>query len=236
LRKSEELNLDIFALIPARGGSKSVENKNLQEIQGVTLVEITIQQALRVLPSKNIYVSSDAEEILAIARNFNCETFQRSTETATDEATADQVVQEFISNTGLAKIDETVLIYLQPTSPFRGNQLIQEGLNTYFESTIPIVAVSQVDQHPEKMFIQDTQGVLQPLLDGANPTANRQTLPEVLIPTGSLYVFSVGNFKIAGGIPVISANPYIVSGINALDIDSEIDLKIAQEIGLNGEL
>ena len=157
-------------------------------------------------------------------------------ETATDEATADQVVQEFISNTRLVEIDETVLIYLQPTSPFRGNQLIKEGLNAYFESNIPIVAVSQVEQHPEKMFIQDTQGVLQPLLDGANPTANRQTLPEVLIPTGSLYVFSVGDFKKAGVIPVISATPYIVSGINALDIDSEIDLKLAQEIGLNNEL
>lgn len=228
--------MDIFALIPARGGSKSVEKKNLREIQGVTLIEITIQQALQVLPSNNIYVSSDSEEILTIARNLNCETIQRSMETATDEATADQVVQEFISNTRLVEIDETVLIYLQPTSPFRGNQLIKEGLNAYFESNIPIVAVSQVEQHPEKMFIQDTQGVLQPLLDGANPTANRQTLPEVLIPTGSLYVFSVGDFKKAGVIPVISATPYIVSGINALDIDSEIDLKLAQEIGLNNEL
>ena len=228
--------MDIFALIPARGGSKSVEKKNLQEIQGVTLIEITIQQALQVLPSNNIYVSSDSEEILTIARNLNCETIQRSTETATDEATADQVVQEFISNTRLAEIDETVLIYLQPTSPFRGNQLIKEGLNAYFESNIPIVAVSQVEQHPEKMLIQDTQGVLQPLLDGANPTANRQTLREVLIPTGSLYVFSVGDFKKAGAIPVISATPYIVSGINAFDIDSEIDLKLAQEIGLNNEL
>ena len=228
--------MDIFALIPARGGSKSVEKKNLREIQGVTLIEITIQQALQVLPSNNIYVSSDSEEILTIARNLNCETIQRSMETAKDEATADQVVQEFISNTRLVEIDETVLIYLQPTSPFRGNQLIKEGLNAYFESNIPIVAVSQVEQHPEKMFIQDTQGVLQPLLDGANPTANRQTLPEVLIPTGSLYVFSVGDFKKAGVIPVISATPYIVSGINALDIDSEIDLKLAQEIGLNNEL
>ena len=228
--------MDIFALIPARGGSKSVEKKNLQEIQGVTLIEITIRQALRVLPSKNIYVSSDTEEILTIARNFNCEAFQRSTETATDEATADQVVQEFISNTGLAKIEETVLIYLQPTSPFRENQLIKEGLNAYLKSNIPIVAVSQVEQHPEKMFIQDAQGVLQPLVAGTKPTANRQTLPEVLIPTGSLYVFSVGDFKKAGVIPVISAIPYIVSGINTLDIDSALDLKLAREIGLNSEL
>jgi len=144
-------------------------------------------------------------------------------------------VKEFISITGLAEIDETVLIYLQPTSPFRGNQLIKKGLSTYLESNIPVVAVSQVEQHPEKMFVRDTQGVLQPLVAGVKPTANRQTLPEVLIPTGSLYVFSVGDFKKAGVIPVISAIPYIVSGINALDIDSELDLKLAQEIGLSRE-
>ena len=58
-----------------------------------------------------------------------------------------------------------------------------------------------------------------------------QSLPNVHIPTGSLYVFSIYDFFVSSCIPIRGALPLIVSGVYALDIDDEIDLKIAQEIG-----
>jgi CMP-N-acetylneuraminic acid synthetase len=57
----------------------------------------------------------------------------------------------------------------------------------------------------------------------------------VLIATGSLYIFSVSDFLETGQIPVMGALPYIVSGVNTFDIDSEMDLKVAQELGKNYE-
>ena len=223
--------MEVFALIPARGGSKSVIRKNLQEINGVSLLEITIRQALKVLSPNRIYVSSDSEEILGIAKSLGCSVILRSSETASDEATADQVVKEFILQTCLSDTEQSVILYLQPTSPFRAEQLIQKGLDAHLESGVPIVAVSLVNQHPEKMLTLNAKGTLEYLLPTANPTANRQSLPKILIPTGSLYVFSVANFNYADKIPVNGAAPYFVSGVNSVDIDSMLDLKIAQEIG-----
>jgi len=223
------------ALIPARGGSKSIEGKNLRKISGYSLLEISIKQAKSVKLIREVYVSSDSDEILKVATSLDCISIKRSAEASTDTASANTVVSEFLNHPGVQLDHQDTIVYLQPTSPFREDRLIEKGLSLHRKSKAPIVATTEVNQHPQKMLKMNASGFLDEYQQGSNPTANRQSLPKVLIATGSLYIFSVSDFLETGQIPVMGALPYIVSGVNTIDIDSELDLKVAQEIGKNHE-
>jgi len=219
------------ALIPARGGSKSVMGKNLREISGNSLLEISIKHARDSDRISEIYVSSDSEEILQIAAALNCVAVKRSSWASTDTASANEVVKDFLNNTINTLTSEDKIVYLQPTSPFRGNGLIDDGLKLYDERLKPVVGVAEVSQHPQKMLKVNAFGTLEGYQQGSDPTANRQSLPTVFLATGSLYIFSVADFLATQQIPVAGGIPYIVSGVSSFDIDSEMDLRVAQEIG-----
>ncbi len=219
------------ALIPARGGSKSVARKNLREISGHSLVEISINHAKNSELINEIYVSSDLEEILQIAKALNCVALKRTSFASTDVASANEVVKDFLNNPRIALNDEDRIVYLQPTSPFREVGLIDKGIRLYDEKQKAVVGVAEVSQHPKKMLKVNAFGILEGFQQESDPTANRQSLPTVFLATGSLYIFSVADFLENWQIPVKGAVPYILSGTDAFDIDSEIDLKVAQEIG-----
>ncbi len=219
------------ALIPARGGSKSVSDKNLRQIAGKSLIEITINHAKSAKIINEIYVSSDSKKILHTAASLNCVPIERSALASTDTATANEVVAEFINHPDVKLATTDQVVYLQPTSPFRAGKFIEGGVRLYEQEGKPVVGITKVTQHPSKMLRISTSGTIEKYHRDSEPTANRQTLPEIFIATGSLYIFSVGDFLKSKKIPVEGAIPYIVSGIDTFDIDSELDMKFAQEIG-----
>jgi len=223
------------ALIPARGGSKSVIDKNLRQIAGKSLIEITINHAKSTKLIHEIYVSSDSERILRAATSFNCLPIKRSALASTDTASANDVVTEFINHPDVKLAMADQIVYLQPTSPFRAEGIIEEGIRLYEQKGKPIVGVTKVAQHPSKMLRINSSGIIEKYHRESDPTENRQTLPEIFIATGSLYIFSVSDFLKSNKIPVGGAIPYIVSGIDTFDIDSELDMKLAQEIGRGHE-
>jgi len=227
--------MNVLALVPARSGSKSVMNKNLQEISGIPLLELAIRSAFKTNSVANTFVSSDSDEILELAIKLGCKPIKRPLDAASDSATANDVVRDFITQLDLLANPETVIVYLQPTSPFREPGMIEDGIRLFSSKLKPVVAICEVSQHPNKTVVINKSGQIEPYLQEANPTANRQTLPRVLIPTGSLYIFSVSDFLLNGCIPVRGALPLLVSGVYALDIDTELDLRIAQELGSANE-
>ena len=103
--------------------------------------------------------------------------------------------------------------------------------NTDIGKLKSVVAVCEVSQHPSKTLIINELGQIDSFCQEFEPTANRQTLPKVFIPTGSLYIFSVSDFYVNNAIPIHGALPFLVSGVYALDIDSDLDLRFAQSIG-----
>lgn len=220
-----------IALIPARGGSKSVKDKNLREISGMTLVEITIKQAKTSALISEVFISSDSEDILKIAKNANCVAIKRSVLASSDSATANDVVREFLNQSIITLSKEDKIVYLQPTSPFREEGSIDKALKLYNQKKKPVVGVAEVTQHPQKMLTINGSGTLEGYQQDSDPTVNRQTLSNIYIATGSIYIFTVADFLENLQIPIKGAIPYIVSGLDTLDIDSEIDLRMAQEIG-----
>ena len=224
---------DTIFLIPARSGSKGIPKKNLQKINELTLIEITIRQALKVCHAEQIYLSSDSTEILKYAEILKVKSIVRTHKESSDDSDANTVIKHFIEIAALGSCLNTSIVYLQPTSPFRFSSLITNCILLHKEFNKPVVTVRKVFDHPQKMVSVKNQKIKNYSND-FRPSGNRQTLPELFIPSGSVYVFSIENFLENGcKIPIIDAVPVEVYGENMIDIDSEIDLILAQKIGEN---
>jgi N-acylneuraminate cytidylyltransferase len=214
-------------LVPARLGSQGLVQKNLQEIDGRSLVEIAVKEAMASRYHGDVWVNSDSDSITNLGLTLGAKAYVRPQNIARSDSTADQVVSDFIANAGLALDD--VIIYLQPTSPFRKKSHIEESLKLFLDSgQQPVTSVTRVGQHPQKMLKVGAAGELSPYQAGGRPTANRQGLEEVFIPNGAIYVFTVRRFLQSNGFPVHGSIPYLMGEDESLDIDNPLDLEIAR--------
>jgi CMP-N-acetylneuraminic acid synthetase len=228
--------MKVVALIPARAGSKGVKNKNLQKIAGLPLISISINLAKTSTHIESIFVSSDSEEILKISGDSGAIPLRRPKEISGDSSTANDVVHHFLNSDPKFENQDLIIVYLQPTSPFTSPSTLSRCIELYLEKHVPIVSMKNISEHPNKMLTQDNFGRVSNYILESDPTLNRQELQELLIPTGGIYIFSSKDFIENGNIPVINSLPYIVHGVEGLDIDNEFDLFLAQTIGASNEL
>ena len=223
--------MKVIGLIPARAGSKGIVNKNLQKVHGRSLIQIIVESAQKVSMFSKVYVSSDSEEILKIASECGATKIKRSDLASSDSALADDVVSHFLDVLGDDAKENSVIVYLQPTSPFTTPGSIETCIKLYLKHKKPVVTVKKVTEHPGKMLTLDGSGALSLYSTDSQPTKNRQDLETLLLPTGGIYVFSIEDFCLAQTFPIIGAIPYLVSGKEALDIDTQLDLDLARGIG-----
>ena len=111
-----KIKTSYYALIPARSGSKSLKMKNLQKINGRSLLDIAIDNLKSINYVNEIYVSSDSKKILKIAEKKNVNTILRPKKISGDTSTANQVIKHFLSKFKFFN-KNSYLIYLQVTTP-----------------------------------------------------------------------------------------------------------------------
>jgi len=136
---------DYLVVIPARGGSKRLPRKNLLPLAGKPLIQWTIEAAKKSIVGSNVVVSTDDEEIATIARSAGADVpFLRPKELAGDSVTTIDVIKDVIYRLGIS--DNIVL--LQPTSPLRTEQHINEAVALFEEKQAnAVVSVCEID-HP----------------------------------------------------------------------------------------
>ena len=219
-----------IAVIPARAGSKGLPNKNLQLIGAESLVERVINKAVDSGIFDEIILSSDSEEILQIGTKKNIVTLMRPEVFSQDQSQAKDVVQHCLNSVKLRHLDESVITYLQPSSPFTSIETIHE-MNVEFDLTKrPSVSVCQSSDPASKLLLLRSDLSLSSLLPEGNPTQNRQDSMVAYRASGGCYVFSVRDFRINGDIPVLGAKGFLVSVLEGFDIDTKLDLEIARFI------
>ena len=121
-------------IIPARGGSKGIPGKNVMDFCGQPLVAWSIIQANASKHVNKVYVTSDSDEILNIAKCFNASPIRRPDEYASDTATSESALLhalDVIEKEELNKVD--LIVYLQPTSPLRDPEDIDGAVQTFFK-------------------------------------------------------------------------------------------------------
>lgn len=131
-----------FALIPARHGSKGIKNKNLQFLNDLNLLEISILAALQSNIFSKIYISSNGKDIINCAKDIAYHTksekiieiIWRPEEISSDYSTTEQAISHFINYANSEIYKDDLIYLLQPTSPFRNNGLIYNFHNKFLNS------------------------------------------------------------------------------------------------------
>ena len=221
------LKLKYLALIPARGGSKGVKNKNIRLVDGKPLISYTINTAKKSECFEDIVVSTDSEEIAGIAREYGASVpFIRPAELFDDKAKSIDVV---IHALGVLKKNYDAVCFLQPTAPLRKVEDIKGALVKYEEQGKPtLVSVAKLeDPHPHKVkLIKD--GALTPFIPGTQCEVPRQLLPACYFLNGGIYVIDVNFAKEKQAFFDENTVPYIMPSERSVNIDTELDLLLAE--------
>jgi len=186
---------EVLAIIPARGGSKGIPRKNIRNFAGSPLIAYSIAAGLQAETVTRVIVSTDDEEIAAVARQWGAETpFLRPAELAQDQTLDLPVFQHAL--TWLAENENyhpDVVVQLRPTSPVRPRGCVDAAVNLLLDhpEADSVRGVVPSGQNPHKMWRVDPEsGQMKPLMtvEGvAEPfNAPRQALPQTYWQTGHI--------------------------------------------------
>ena len=223
-------NYNILGLIPARGGSKGIKNKNIKDFCGIPLVAWTIDAALNSSLISDVVVSTDDPEIAKISKSYGARVpYLRPPELSGDHSLRNEVIRHALEM--LDNFDYVVL--LQPTSPLRNAEHIDQAIRQTLQKKA-LSCVSVVEQHPSPywMFSLCERGPLKPILSNSN-YKNRQSLPKHYSLNGALFIGEVKHFLTSQhDDPLVNEEtiPYIMNPENSVDIDTDIDWLLAELI------
>lgn len=218
----------MIAIIPARGGSKGLPGKNIKEMCGKPLIAYTIEAALAAKSIDHVILSTDDEEIAAVAKKYGAEVpFMRPAELASDTAMA---VDNYIYTIGRLEeewnttIDSFVV--LQPTSPLRISEDIDGAVQLFNDRKADSVVTYVKEAHPVFWHKKiDENNKLEDLFEGT--IANRQDLPTTYYPNGAVYVFSTAMIR-QRKYYTDKSYAYIMPRERSVDIDFLDDFKYAE--------
>lgn len=216
----------VLGIIPARGGSKGIPRKNIQELGGKPLIAWTIEAAKGALCIDRIIVSTEDEEIAAFARALGAEVpFIRPLELAADDTPGIDPIHHAIKE--LPGFDWALM--LQPTSPFRTSSDI-DGIFNYCQAHAAPSAVSvcEAGKHPYWMYQRDEMDRLQPVIAGRPEIARRQDLPSVYALNGALYLGQTDWLLKHKGFVGQETIGYVMPGERSLDLDTVQDWEWAE--------
>lgn len=216
----------VLAVIPARGGSKGIPRKNIIDVAGKPLIAWTIEEAKKSQYLDRIILSSDDDEIIAVARAWGCEVpFKRPAQHAQDDTPGIMPVLH-----ALAALPEYgYVVLLQPTSPLRTAADIDACLESCINASANCcVSVAEPEQSPYWMYHVSSEGLLIPLLDNKELITRRQDHPAVYALNGAVYV-ARSKWLLETKIFITKETlAYLMPRDNSIDIDSQIDLDIAE--------
>lgn len=225
----------VLGLIPARGGSKGIKNKNITEVNGVPLIGYTIMEAGKSRYLDDVVVTTDSERIKSIAEAYGAQVpFLRPGELAGDRTpTLDAVLHAVRSLENMGRSYDIVVL-LQATSPLRTSGDIDHAMELFIEKKGQgVAAVSEVSDPPVLMRILEEGGHLSKWLDQGS-TIRRQDMPKTYRINGSIYINPVSEIK--EGLS-FNDNPvgYVMERSHSVDVDEESDLWLAgYYLGKNG--
>ena len=220
--------MNILGVVAARGGSKGLPGKNLQLLAGKPLIAWTIDAAKHAASLTRGILSTDDAEIAAVGRQHGIEVpFMRPSELATDTARIEDAILH-----ALDTLDEPFdyVVLLQATSPLRTAEDIDKTVARCIETGAPAcVTVTIPSKSPYWMFKLDGEERLEPLFD-LPMGRRRQDLPAAYVPNGAVYAARVEWFREHGSFYGRETVASIMPPERALDVDSALDLRIADSL------
>jgi len=221
-------NRTFLAIIPARGGSKRLPRKNVLDLNGKPLIAWSIEAGVKSSYINKVLVSSDDSEILEISKQYGAETIIRPDELASDTATTFDAIKHSIENS--EPYDYVVL--LQPTSPLRDTKQINEAIDLLIEKNADaIVSVCEMDHSPLWSNTLDDSLSMQGFLKNEVLNKRSQDLETYYRLNGAIYICKTEKLLEEESF-FLKENifAYVMDRESSIDIDEEIDFRIAKTI------
>jgi len=231
--------VEILAVIPARGGSKSIPRKNIRPLLGKPLIAWVIGEAKRSKRLTRIIVSTDAPEIAAVARSYGAEVpFLRPPELAQDLSTD---VEFLLHALDWLKAEERyepeIVLRLPPTAPLCTAARIDEGIEKLLRmpEADAVRPITEVSKHPYKMWkIASDPRWLEPFLareltgfPGGHDLP-RQLFPKVYMQSGAMDVIRLRTLRELRSTSGKKLAFFFMDGRESINIDDELDFEMAE--------
>jgi len=232
----------IVAIIPARGGSKSIPRKNIKKLGDHPLIAYSIAAGLESTLVDRVIVSTDDQEIAAISKYYGAEVpFMRPGDLAADHVVDLPVFQHAVYWISQEMgVRPEIIIQLRPTSPFRPKGCVDGAIRTLLnhEDADSVRGVTPSGQNPYKMWwIEDN--IMQPLIQSEfyEPyNMPRQELPKTYWQTGHVeairYHTLIEKESMTGDVIL----PYVIDPEYAIDLDTPAQWAFAEHVLLSGRL
>jgi len=219
------MSAGVLAVIPARGGSKGMPRKNLRRLGGLPLVAHSIRAAGESRLIDTFVVSTEDEEIAAVASAHGADVLRRPAELATDAAQNNAVMRHAIAERAAG---HRFVVLLQPTSPLRRGAHIDACLAPLLAGNArSVMTVTPVDHHPGKAVrLQD--GLVVPYTNAVEMEARRQDMPEAFRQNGAVYALAIADFLAEDRLYLPPCRASIMPPEDSVDIDRELDLQLAE--------
>lgn len=216
----------VLVIIPARGGSKGVPQKNIKLLGGKPLIAHAIECALASKKATKVVVSTDDDAIASAANQYPIEVIKRPSELAEDDS---NVVTAVTYTYDYLKEDFDVIVLLQPTAPLRTSadldaviDLLEKNINT--DGVISVVPMDDV--HPARMYDLNETQQLVPLIENGE-TLRRQDLKPVYYRNGCFYAVRTKAFYEQQSFMVANKLAFVMNPNWLINIDNQRDFQLA---------
>ena len=217
----------VVAVIPARGGSKRIPQKNIVEFSGKPLIAWTIEAAQKTGIFDAIVVSTDDEEIAKISREYGAEVpFLRDVK-ADDFSPVSEAIIRTIEQLEAADRTYDLVVQLFAVCPLRTSEEIINALDFFTErkATLLVSCFRFVGMNPYWAIKLDDQFRGERLFNEINMRS--QDIPELVSPTGAVWIGDIKTLKTEGTFFGKDHIYWKMDWISGIDIDDEDDLKLA---------
>lgn len=221
----------ILAIIPARAGSKGLPGKNIRPFLGVPLLAWSIAVAKACAEVDHVAVSSDGDDVLALAREHGATAIKRPEVLASDTALPKDAVLHVLDTLAADGVEPfDLVVLLQPTSPLRVPEDISDCLASVTEQGADSAAsFKPADSHPSRVW-NINEGTPEPFMPGQDNWAPRQALSPAYALNGAVYVVTVKSFREEKSPAFLfgKSAASIMPAERSLDIDTLFDFEMAE--------
>ena len=222
---------NFLAIVPARGGSKGIPQKNLVNLGNRPLIDWTLDACIASKCIQEVIVSSDSSEILQRATRFNFIAHERSDELSGDLVQTSEVINSVLKFYEHLQHQFSHFILLQPTSPLRTATHIDEACNNLLANKASsLISVLESDNTILKSLILDDQQKLSASFTGNFFEMPRQSLPRTFKPNGAIYISEIPSYLHYNSFLQENTIPYYMDEESSKDIDTPNDLLATENI------
>lgn len=228
--------MKVLTIIPARCGSKGIQDKNIIDVCGKPLLAYSIEPAIKLLKEdlvSEVIVSTDCQKIANIANRYGAKTpFLRPEAIAGDKAKSIEFIIHAIEFYEKQNIFFDAVLLLQPTSPLRTYRQLQEALSEFKSKNADSLISCYKEEYINDlvMYRDGINNFLEPLNDKHNKGVRRQDHGSIFVRNGAVYITKVEYLKKTNQI--ISDNPLLLEmkKSDSINIDTLEDLEMLKRV------